>query len=305
MTKQKTRINRKKKRTQALQEQQYVIGNYAFMTKSNRKTVLLFPNTTLRQVRYYREKVERGVHWGAHGGLRFESQKVSDALLAHIIILISWVCDYNPGFTLQEYVDLIFWTYNIQLSISWVHNIFTNLLHFSYRKLNVIQKAKFTDENINYYYSFINWIQSIDCSKIVWIDESHFDSRKQKPRFGRGRKGKAINFINDTSIQENFSLSALMRINEPIYYEIRYDSNDQWDFCQFMIQAYAFENINSGDFIIFDNASVHSSTSMLLLDDFFSALNINLIRTPTYSPEVNGIEKIVWILEKHDLSWKS
>ena len=259
--------------------------------------MLLFPNTTLRQVRYYREKVERDVHWGAHGGLRFESQKVSDALLAHIIILISWVCDYNPGFTLQEYVDLIFWTYNIQLSISWVHNIFTNLLHFSYRKLNVIQKAKFTDENINYYYSFINWIQSIDCSKIVWIDESHFDSRKQKPRFGRGRKGKVINFINDTSIQENFSLSALMRINESIYYEIRYDSNDQWDFCQFMIQAYAFENINSGDFIIFDNASVHSSTSMLLLDDFFSALNINLIRTPTYSPEVNGIEKLFGYLK--------
>ena len=75
---------------------------------------------------------------------------------------------------------------------------------------------------------------------------------------GRGKRGKSINFINDTSIQENFSLSALMGINSGIYYEIRRDSNDQWDFFSFMINAFARGFISPEDYLIFDNASVHS-----------------------------------------------
>jgi hypothetical protein len=141
----------------------------------------------------------------------------------------SWINSQDKVFWDGLYVDLIYWTYGIPLS-TWVHNVFTNLMRYSYRKLNVIQKAKFTDENINYYYLFLAWIQTIDCSRIIWIDESHFDSRKQKPRHGRGRKGKVLSFVNNTSIQENFSLTALMRINQPIFFDIRHDSNDQWDF---------------------------------------------------------------------------
>ena len=247
---------------------------------------------------YYSEKVEKDIHWATHGRSRVNSQKISDDQLAMIILILSWICDFNPGCTLQKYTEIIFWTYQIQLSTTWVHNVFTNLMRFSYRKINVIQKAKFTDENINYYYTFINWIQTIDCTSIVWIDESHFDSRNQKPRHGRGKKGKVINIVNDTSIQENFSLTALMRINQPIFSEIRYDSNDQWDFYLFMINAYSLRHININDHIIFDNASVHSSTSMQLLDDLFSTLGIHLVRTPTYSPELNGIKKLFGYLKK-------
>jgi hypothetical protein len=156
--------------------------------QSSTKTAKMFPNTTYRQVCCYKEKVEMDVHWDQHGGRRVGSQKVSDAMLAHIILLLSWICDFNPGFPLSDYVDMILWVYGIKLSITWVHNVFKNLMHYSYRKLNVIQRAKFSDSNIDYYYLFQNWIQSIDCRKIVWVDESHFDSRKQKPRHGRARK---------------------------------------------------------------------------------------------------------------------
>jgi transposase len=278
-------------------EEQFVIGLSAAASESNNKTAKQFPNATLRQVRYYREKYEQDSHWNLPGGLRLARQKVSDATLATIIVLLSWVCDFNPGFSLQEYVELIYWVYGIEISRTWIQNVFSNLMQYSYRKLNAIQKAKFTNENITYYMLFLYWIQGIDCTRIVWIDESHFDSRTQKPRHGRGRKGKVINFVNNTSIQENFSLTALMRINSPIYFQIRYDSNDSWDFYSFMIHAFAFGHINPGDFVIFDNASVHSSTSMQLLDEFFTPLDIHLVRTPTYSPELNAIEKVFGYLK--------
>ena len=76
-----------------------------------------------------------------------------------VILILSWICDsnFNPGCTLQKYTEIIFWTYQIQLSTTWVHNVFTNLMRFSYRKINVLQKAKFTEENINYYYTFVNF----------------------------------------------------------------------------------------------------------------------------------------------------
>jgi transposase len=64
-----------------------------------------------------------------------------------------------------------------------------------------------------------------------------------------------------------------------------------------MITAYALKHINPGDFVIFDNASVHSAASMQLLDDFFSELGIHLVRTPTYSPELNAIEKLFGFLK--------
>lgn len=215
----KSHRDKKKRKTHKThprpEEEQIVIGNYASLVQSNVKTTHLFRNTTLRQVKYYKMKVEQDLHWGKHGGIR--SQKVSDSLLAHIILLLAWVCDYNPGFALHEYVELIFWTYGIQISVTWTHNVFANLMHFSYRKLNVIQRAKFSEENIDYYYTFVKWIQGIDCTRLVWVDESHFDSRTQKPRHGRGRRGKRINFVNDTSISENFSLTALMRSGQPIY----------------------------------------------------------------------------------------
>ena len=36
---------------------------------------------------------------------------------------------------------------------------------------------------------------------------------------------------------------------------------------------------------------------MVILDDFFTSLGIHLVRTPTYSPELNGIEKLFGFLK--------
>ena len=71
----------------------------------------------------------------------------------------------------------------------------------------------------------------------------------------------------------------------------------RWDFFNFLLTCFGKGFIQNGDFVIFDNASVHSSDSMMILDEFFSALGIHLIRTPTYSPELNGIEKLFGFLK--------
>jgi hypothetical protein len=95
-----------------------VIGNYASVIGSNTKTVKEFPIVTLRQVEYYREKVENDIHWERHGGLRPESLKVGDDMFCNIILIMSWMCDINPGFALQEYSSFIFWLFAIQVLVT-------------------------------------------------------------------------------------------------------------------------------------------------------------------------------------------
>ena len=43
---------------------------------------------------------------------------------------------------------------------------------------------------------------------------------------------------------------------------------------------------------LFDNAPVHSADSMIIIDDMCISIKINLVRLPTYSPELNPTEKI-------------
>ena len=173
-----SRILRSKPRNH---DEQFAIG-YASIEFGNQAVQRVFQNTTPRQIKYYKEKVQNDSHWNNHGGLRKKKQKVDEFLMGYIIILLTFMCDFNPTFSLFQYQEMIFYLYGIEISLSWISNTFNHVMSYSYRKINVIQKLKFTEENINYYYQFSYWTQTIDCCKIKYIDESHFDSRKQKPR---------------------------------------------------------------------------------------------------------------------------
>jgi len=104
MPKEKRKTSRTKSRPQ---NEQFVIG-YSSIEFGNLNTSKVFQNTTPRQIRYYKEKVQNDIHWNPHGGVRENSQKVSDLLLGFIIILLTFMSDYNPAFSLYEYKDMIF-----------------------------------------------------------------------------------------------------------------------------------------------------------------------------------------------------
>ena len=64
MAPQKHRNRRTTNRTKDRPEkEQFIIGNYASIIGSICQTLKAFPNTTNRQVIYYREKVEKDIHW--------------------------------------------------------------------------------------------------------------------------------------------------------------------------------------------------------------------------------------------------
>ena len=113
-----------------------------------------------------------------------------------------------------------------------------------------------------------------------------------KPRFGRGPKNQKTVLINDTSIKESFSITCILGIRSGVYFEGRKNSNSSFDFLFFCIDCIEKGYLITGDFLVIDNATVHEGESMEILDDLLLIKNIQLIRLPTYSPELNPTEKV-------------
>ena len=79
----------------------------------------------------------------------------------------------------------------------------------------------------------------------------------------------------------------------PIVCKIHKDSNDQWDFYE-TVQSFIEDGyLVQDDFLILDNATVHTGKDMLPhLELLLGKVGIHLRYLPKYSPELNPIELI-------------
>jgi hypothetical protein len=138
----------------------------------------------------------------------------------------------------------------------------------------VFQQNKFSDENIEYYFQFLFFIQEIDLIKVLYLDESHFDSRQAKIRFGRSRGGERSVVTNNAKIDETLSLTLICSLNSsaPYFFTTREDSNTQLDFLQFILDVLENGILKPGSTLIYDNASVHSGQeSIFMLNELLQA----------------------------------
>lgn len=80
---------------------------------------------------------------------------------------------------------------------------------------------------------------------------------------------------------------------QPIVFDIREESNSQYDFLNFLCFLIEGEHLVSGDYLVCDNATVHVGSDTV--DDVFNLLGaygIHLLFLPTYSPELNPCELV-------------
>jgi transposase len=103
----------------------------------------------------------------------------------------------------------------------------------------------------------------------------------------------------------SYSLTILTDISSnnlfPIFIDIREESNDQWDFLIFIIEAIKGGFLKAGDYLIMDNAKIHGANeSWDILKAILDAAEITLLFLPTYSPELNPCE-LVFSFLKSDL----
>ena len=70
-------------------------------------------------------------------------------------------------------------------------------------------------------------------------------------------------------------------------------TNDQWDFCVFILNAISSQFLLPGDILVLDNASIHrGKDSIGILKRILDIFQISIWYLPTYSPELNPCELV-------------
>jgi transposase len=84
--------------------------------------------------------------------------------------------------------------------------------------------------------------------------------------------------------------------------ELRADSNSADNFLDWILWLVAERHLVRGDFLVFDNGSVHTSYAITpMLSTISDVTGIRFITLPTYSPELNPCE-LVFAQVKRELT---
>jgi transposase len=80
---------------------------------------------------------------------------------------------------------------------------------------------------------------------------------------------------------------------EPIHFGLREDSNDQYDWARFILDAIECGALEAGDVLVLDNAGVHQGEdSFEIIFQTCLHLGVQIQFLPAYSPELNPCELV-------------
>jgi transposase len=133
---------------------------------------------------------------------------------------------------------------------------------------------------------------------------AHFVSRSLYRNRALGPVNEKVYTIAKDGLNVSFSMTVLTDVSNnmvPLFIDIREQSNTQWDFVRFVMSAIQCGYLRPGDFLVVDNASIHSGTdSWDFLNFILDIAEVSLKFLPTYSPEFNPCE-LVFSYIKNDL----
>jgi len=209
---------------------------------------------------------------------------------------------------LQEYVAE-FTKLDLDVNQKFISRIFKDW-RWSLKVPNRVQLRKYTWKNIWKYAMYMCWISFADFTKVKFMDEAHFVSRKMVRKTARAPINERVIVMENQNLEESYSLSILVHYERlptsqddssvSVFAHMRTQSNTQWDFFNFVIDAIFAGHLTAGDTLVVDNASVHTGLDMLVpLDEVCQAVGITIFYLPAYSPELNPCELVFgWLKNK-------
>ena len=203
--------------------------------------------------------------------------------IVNISTFIKKLITNNKFVTIKHIKHKIKLKFKIVLSLSFVYNLITKTLKYSYKKVN----NKFYNKSLRILRqkqrAFLKTITTIDINKIVCIDETYFHSNNSK-NYGWSKIGQRIIHYKKTN---PIKYSVLMSITNKriINYKI-YSSNVNTNiFYEYMINL---NNLFKNHYFLMDNVSFHKSK---IIKNIFNNSTNSLLFIPPYSPQFNPIEE--------------
>lgn len=162
---------------------------------------------------------------------------------------------------------------------------------YSRKKLTLIARERFYEENILYTQLFIDYLSAKNPRRIKFFDESGL----KLPDVGTRLYGDVEVVIKRET--RNVTLNLLVSLNGPEYFNLLDGATNTPEFLNFFSEAAEAVNISTGrpaldhgDIIVMDNLAVHHFEGGTILEDWLSEMGIELLYTPVYSPDLNPIE---------------
>lgn len=191
---------------------------------------------------------------------------------------------------------------------------------YTRKKVSVVAEERFTVENIAYTQLFINYLSNKDPYKLKFFDECGLKLPSHGKRlYGHAPIGERCIELSRYHESPNITVNLLAGINGVEYMNTIHESSNTITFLDFFGQATNAANIVSGrpalavgDTIVMDNCAIHHYDGGEALQEWLRDRNIELIYTPTYSPDFNPVEFVfnkmrtvmkynLWDLTNHNI----
>jgi len=152
------------------------------------------------------------------------------------------------------------------------------------------------------YKAYIVEIYSIPWPKIHFLDEASFVSRNLHSHKVYAPRGEKVFVFHGEPLAETLSVTLSTHLNKPkcLVGTMVSDTNSQYDFTSYLIYILSMDFVEHGDFIVLDNATIHSATDTFrMVYDLCEAKDVRIIFLPTYSPELNPVELCWAQIKRH------
>ncbi len=165
-------------------------------------------------------------------------------------------------------------------------------------------KAKFSPKNTLRYVSFLSLIVTLDPRRIKYLDESHFVSKDLVRVKAVSHVGTRVQVIRNSMMDGNarFTLTLATSIKKSESTSFACMTNDKNDgalFYQVICSMVTAGFLVRGDFLVMDNAPVHTNAEVLsIVIELLASVGVTLYLLPTYSPELNPCEFVFAYIKK-------
>ncbi len=165
----------------------------------------------------------------------------------------------------------------------------------SRKKLSLINKRRFTQENMRYTQIYVDYIWNQNPSKLKFMDESAVEESVGQRRYGHARVGQRAYEVTKFDKKTSHTINLLAGLDVKFCNVLDGASNTD-TYIDFIIEAAqtyvdGIPVLDHGDLLIVDNCKIHHYEAEDVLTNWLGSLGIEYIFLPTYSPDLNPIEK--------------
>jgi transposase len=196
---------------------------------------------------------------------------------------------------LHEVKILVKQLIGLDISISQISKIKTNILSMNYKKVTKMAMYKKEPRVINLRKLYCKEVENIPNEVLYFLDESNFNYDNIVRNYGHSIKGQRANTYTQRNISERYSLILCCSMYGICYYELVETSSgaiDSEKFKEFMGRLR--EYVINTHVIVLDNARIHHTKEV---KQYLTNKNYKYLFQSPYSPEFNPCEYVFSIIK--------